>query len=114
LFDGPNATVTFKPVCAASAHRSFFNAGNSWGMVTQASDGRGRTDRFAVDYGSVTVKLLHLSGDAKVDAGSATVKLDATAVAATVSADAGGIHVALANPVTIAAGSTLTVSFTTR
>jgi uncharacterized protein (DUF608 family) len=102
-YNAPRGRLTFAPRISPDDFRGFFIAGSGWGTFSQ----QGGTARLSVDYGSLSLKELRLKGSAA----NAIVCLGEQTIAADVEQIDGYMRLRFAQPVTIAAGEMLTVSF---
>ena len=59
-YDGPPASLTFRPKFALEDFRAFFSAGTGWGMLSQRMRGMRQLVEIGVEGESVDVRCLHL------------------------------------------------------
>jgi len=102
-YDATQGRLTLAPRINPDDFRGFFITGSSWGTFSQ----KGGTARVNVKYGSLSLTELRL----KSSAAQATVRLGEQSVAADADQIDGYMHLRFAQPMTIAAGEALTVSF---
>jgi len=95
--------LTFAPRINSDDFRGFFITGSNWGTFSQ-KDGAAR---LSVDYGSLSLNELRL----KSSVAKAAMCLGEQTIAADVEQIDGYMRLRFAQPMTIAAGETLTVSF---
>lgn len=99
-YEATQDRLTFAPRIDPDDFRGFFITGSSWGTFSQ----KGGTTRLNVDYGSLSLREICL----KSSAAKATVRLGEQTIAADAEQIDGYIHLRFAQPMTIAAGETLT------
>ena len=58
VYDGPAATIGFKPVWQPEDHRSFFTAAEGWGLFTQKRARGEQSERIEVRMGRLRVRTL--------------------------------------------------------
>jgi uncharacterized protein (DUF608 family) len=102
-YDATQETLAFAPRLESEGFRSFFITGSGWGVFSQENG----TTQISLDYGSLSLKSLTLASSA----GQATVTLGEQPVTAEAKQADGRITLGFAQPVLLAAGESLTISF---
>ena len=102
-YDASRGSLAFAPRIDPGDFCSFFITGSSWGTFSQ----EGGCARLRVDYGELWLRELRL----KSDGADATVHLNEQEVLASVEQIDGCVRLRFAQPVTVAAGEALVVTF---
>jgi hypothetical protein len=103
LYDATQEVLTFAPRLGAESFRSFFITGSGWGVFGQQNSAA----QISLDYGSLNLKSLTLASSA----GQASVTLGGKPVRVEVKQADGRLTLGFTQPVMLAAGESLIVSF---
>ena len=116
-FSAPRQRIAFRPVVTDGRFATFWSAGPGWGTYEQERDRRRTTATLSMLYGAdLTLTVLEVPRPAETAAGGIGVRarFGDTEVAASVRLDGERVEIALAQPVTLAAGGRLEVELTAR
>ncbi|MEA3337888.1 MAG: GH116 family glycosyl-hydrolase [Chloroflexota bacterium] len=102
-YDATRGSLAFAPRLGPDSLRSFFVTGSGWGVFSQSGD----CARLGLDHGSLRLKELCL----KTGRADAAVHLGEQAVATDIERIDGLMRLRFAEPLTVAAGEALTVTF---
>jgi len=111
MYDGPQQSITFKPVWQPENHKSFFSASEGWGLFTQTQSKSGQTDVIAVKYGIVTVRQIQLIVSENNHVNQVSVKVKETEIKKVKFSQSGNLlTIDLTNGCTITADSDLRIA----
>lgn len=109
IYDGPAGIVGFMPLWKPDDHCSFFTAAEGWGLFRQRRTDRTQTDTIQVKNGSLRLKELQVALPAPAIPASVGLLLDGRKVQTSFSFQGQQLRVAVARPVVLKAGSSLTL-----
>jgi len=107
-YDAIQGSLAFAPRINPDDFRSFFITGSGWGTFSQRTANGAQEEILALAYGSLTVKTLSFRPQGTVQ--SATVTLGDRPVSAALSRSDDRVILTLAEPITLYAGQTLTIT----
>jgi uncharacterized protein (DUF608 family) len=117
-FSAPRQRIAFRPVVTDGRFATFWSAGPGWGTYEQERDRRRTTATLSMLYGAdLTLTVLEVPRPAAAAAAGGIgvrARFGDTEVAASVRLDGERVEIALAQPVTLAAGGRLEVELTAR
>lgn len=109
VYDGPSATIGFKPVWKPEDHASFFTGAEGWGLFTQRREGLTQTEQIAVSYGRLHVVDMVFQMADQTEPKRVVVRVDGQQVRATFALSGDELRITLREPVVVEAGSRLKV-----
>jgi len=108
-YHGPRARLTLRPVVARGEYRTFFSVGSGWGRVSLRREARRVTLRLQVDLGQLTLReLVFPMGRGR----EVKVTVAGRKCGAARAGRGPTERLCFAEPVTVSAGETLTVTVT--
>lgn len=75
-YNGPERTLSFKPVFQPDDHKSFFTTANGWGLFTQNFDNNIQTNLIDVRWGKLDLKKLILNFPEMKNVSNAAIYID--------------------------------------
>jgi uncharacterized protein (DUF608 family) len=106
-YDAPDQALAIAPKVTPENHRSFFCGPEGWGTMAQKRSAAGQTNEIAVAYGRMVVRSLML--ETRQAPGTVTVTAGGKAIGVAVERTSSGVRLRFASPVTIEAGTRMTV-----
>jgi non-lysosomal glucosylceramidase len=113
-YSAPEATLSFAPQVSERKFRSFFSTGSGWGTFEQRAAKAGLKMTLELSYGSLTLSRLGgtVPAGTKIRARKVSVKLGRESIDAEAETIDGRVFAVLEEPVILAAGDVLTLTFT--
>jgi uncharacterized protein (DUF608 family) len=108
LYDGALGHVEFRPRHTPENFKSFFSGSEGWGRVAQTRKAGSQRNEIRVDEGTLKVTRLRL--DSAAPPKRAVLRLTGKSLPATLKTGPEGVFLDLAQPATIKAGQTLTIT----
>jgi len=108
-YDGPQESITFKPIWQPEDHTSFFTAAEGWGVFVQSRKDGIQTERLELKHGQLELRELVFEVPAAKTDAKATVKAGGRPLAAKTSVHGTELRLNLDQPVELKAGETLLV-----
>jgi hypothetical protein len=108
-YHGPKGHLGFAPRLTPEDFRAAFTTAEGWGTFTQQREGAKQTDTIELKLGQLQLSSLEFNVSQDARPTQVTVTAAGQSLTVAVEARAGGVRIAFAKPVTIAAGQTLQV-----
>jgi uncharacterized protein (DUF608 family) len=108
-YHGPKGHLGFAPRLTPEDFRAAFTTAEGWGTFTQQREGGKQTETIELKLGQLQLSSLEFNVSQGARPTQVTVTAAGQSLTVAVEARAGGVRIAFAKPVTIAAGQTLQV-----